>query len=107
MLDNQIARSSLDIVVGSEAKIIVAFVRGSKNPLSVVAIEGTFFVVVGDDILSQLRPQLRKDMASVADHRIVAADRILGLNQVVDRDCDDDNQQDGSDYEKGDHSVSS
>ena len=77
------------VVVSAKAKIVVGFVGRSINPMSLVAREGPFFVVSGNDVLSEFWSQASRTVAAVSDHRKVAQNRILFLNDVMNRQAND------------------
>jgi len=55
VLDDQIARVQLHVVVGTEAKVVVLALRCRVNPTALIAAEWALLVVVGDDVLTELR----------------------------------------------------
>jgi hypothetical protein len=51
VLDDQIIRRCLEVVIGAKAEVVVLLLRGGIDPAALVAGEGALFVVPGDDVL--------------------------------------------------------
>ena len=55
MLDDRVVVNLFQIVVGAEPEVPVGHLRRRVHPAPLVATEGPLLVVVGDDVLAQLR----------------------------------------------------
>ena len=86
VLDDRVAGSVLDVVVGAEPGVVVLLLRRGVDPGALVAAERPLLVVAGDDVLPQLGADRLQPVAGVRDHRVVAQQRVLLLGQVADRD---------------------
>ena len=76
---------------------------GAFDPIALRAVERQLFAVHGKEILAKELAQRRKHFSEPADHRIIAADRILGLHPVNDEQRHHTQQPDpdGPDKDKG------
>src|SRR5699024_9167288 len=54
-----------------------------------IAVERSTVPVALDEVLLEFRPERLEQEAQMPDHRVVAQDRMLRLNQVIDRHGDD------------------
>ena len=99
LLDNQIAGSLLKIVVGSKTKIVILFVGRTINPLSLVAIERSLFVIASNDILTELGAEFLQKVSSMTHDRKITQDRMAFLEQVMDRQSQNQQQY----YSQADH----
>ena len=90
VLQDQVVGRDLQVVVGSEAEVVVLLLRRRVDPGSLIAGERSFFVVVGDDVLPKLRPDHLEQVAEVPDDREVPQDRMLLLEDVVESDDAED-----------------
>ena len=85
VLDDQITRLELHLVVGTEAEVAVLAFRWRVDPSALIEAEWALLVVVSDDVLTQLRPDSFQPVAEVPDDRERPEDCVLTLRQVVDR----------------------
>ena len=85
MLDDGVIGRRLELVVGAEAEVVVFQLGGRVYPAPVVAAERALLVVVGDDVLTELRADRLEPVPEVADDGEIAQDRVLPLRQVVPR----------------------
>ncbi|MEZ5135998.1 MAG: hypothetical protein R2699_13325 [Acidimicrobiales bacterium] len=86
VLDDQVLLGVLDVVVGAEAEVGVAALGRRVHPATLVAGERTLLVVVGDDVLAQLRSDALEPEPEVPDDREVPQDGVAALRQVARRD---------------------
>jgi hypothetical protein len=82
VLHDQVVVHPLEVVVGTEPEVPVGLLRRGVHPAPLIAAEGPLLVVVGDDVLAQLRADALEQVAQVADHREVAQDGVARLQQV-------------------------
>ena len=80
------SRGFFDVVVGTEAEVVVLLLRRRVDPPALIARERPLLVVAGDDVLPELRADRLEQVAEMADDRKVADDRVTLLRHVVDRD---------------------
>ena len=85
VLDDRIA-DVVDLIVGSEAEVVVLAFRRSVDPLALFAVEGQLLAVAGDDVLAQLRADLDQQVAEVSDDRKVGQNVVLRKEAVIGRD---------------------
>ena len=52
MLDDQVIRVVLEVVVGAKREIIVLLFRAGVNPTALIAVERPFGIIAGDDVLT-------------------------------------------------------
>ncbi|MFC5042494.1 hypothetical protein [Ornithinimicrobium kibberense] len=83
VLDDGIPLVVLDVVVRAEAEVGVLLLGRGVDPAPLVAAEGPFLVVAGDDVLPQLRADLLEQVAQVAHDGEVVPDGVLLLGQVT------------------------
>ena len=102
VLDNQVARLQLHLVVGAKPEVVVLAFGRRVDPASLVAAKGTLLVVVGDDVLTELWTDGFEPVAEVPDDRERAEDCVLTLGQIVDRDGnhENDSSDDDPDHER-------
>ena len=84
LLDNEVIRRFLKIIICPETEVIILLLGGGVDPAAVVPAEGALLIVVGYDVLSQLRSHHLEEIAQVPDERKVTKDRMVPLQQVVD-----------------------
>ena len=97
MLDDQVVRLQLHLVVGAEPEVVVLAFGGCVDPPPLVAAERTLLVVVGDDVLAELGADGFQPVAEVADEREVSQDGVLPLRQVMQHDRHEQDDHRGSD----------
>jgi hypothetical protein len=85
VLDDRVVVHPFQVVVGAEAEVAVGQLRRCVHPAPLVAAEGPFRVVVGDDVLTQLGADGLQEEPQVTDDRIVAQDGVAALQQVPNR----------------------
>ena len=85
MFDDDIVLRQLHFVVRTEPEIVVLELRRGVDPSALLTAEGSFLVVVGDDVLSQFWPEHLEQIAEVADDREVVEDGVSTLREVIDR----------------------
>src|SRR5690606_3326306 len=73
----------LHVVVRTEAEVGVLQLGAGVDEAALVAAEGPLGVVVRNDVLAQLRPDLLQEVARVPDDRERAQDGVPPLEQVV------------------------
>ena len=73
----------VDLVVGTEAEVGVLLLGGGIHPAPLVPVEGPFFLVVGDDVLAQLRSDLLQQEAEMPDEWEGAENGVALLEAVV------------------------
>ena len=95
VLDDQVVRLQLHLVVGAEAEVVVLAFGRRVDPSPLVAAERTLLVVVGDDVLAELGTDRFQPVAEVSDDRERPEDRVLTLRQIVDRHGDHDPDRNG------------
>ena len=100
VLDDEVVRLQLHLVVGTEAEVVVLALGRRVDPPALVAAERALLVVVGDDVLTELRPDGFEPVAEVTDDRKVSQDGVLPLRQIVDHD---QREQDDHDSGYSDH----
>ena len=83
LLDDRVALLLLDVVVGAEADVVVLALGGRVDPGPLRAAERALLVVGGHDVLPHLRADGFDRVPRVPDHRVVAQQRVLLLQQVV------------------------
>ena len=69
VLDDEVVRLQLHLVVGAEAEVVVLALRRGVDPSSLVAAERPLLVVVGDDVLAELGTDRLQPVAEVPDDR--------------------------------------
>src|SRR3954469_167390 len=79
VLDDQVARLQLHLVVRPEAEVVVLPLRGRVDPGALIAAEWTLFIVVGHDVLAELRTDGFQPVAEMSDDRERPEDRVLAL----------------------------
>ena len=97
MLDDQVARLQLHLVVGAKPEVVVLAFGRRVDPSPLVAAEWALLVVVGDDVLTELWTDGFQPVAEVPDDRERPEDGVLTLRQIVDRNCNQENDRDGND----------
>ena len=97
VLDDQVARLQLHVVVGAKSEVVVLALRRCIDPSALVATEWTFLVVAGDDVLAELRPESFEPVSEVPEDRKGPEDCVLTLRQIVDRNRDQQNDPDNRD----------
>jgi hypothetical protein len=83
LLDDHVRRGQLEIVVGAESEIVVLALGGGVHPSTLVAREGTLFIVAGDDVLLQLWADRLEQISNMADDRKIPKDGVRPLGQVI------------------------
>src|SRR4051795_8626913 len=83
VFDDQVARLQLHLVVGPEAEVVVLPFRGRVDPRALIAAEWALLVVVGDDVLAELRTDGFQPVTEVPDDRERPEDGVLTLHQVT------------------------
>src|SRR4051812_14582158 len=97
VLDDQVMRLQLHLVVGAKPEVVVLALRRRIDPPPLVAAEWPLLVVVSDDVLADLRADGFEKVAEMSDHRERPENRMLSLRQVVDGNDDQENGHDGND----------
>jgi hypothetical protein len=82
VLDDRVSGGVLHVVVGAEAEVVVLPLRRGVHPAPLVAGERPFLVVARHHVLPELRPDRLDQVAAVADHREVAQQRMVPLEEV-------------------------
>jgi hypothetical protein len=82
-LNDEVVRRPFEIVVSSEAEVVVLFLSRGVHPGTLIAVEWSLFVVGCDNVLPQLRTNQFEQISKVSQHREVAQDRVLLLKHVV------------------------
>ncbi len=98
VLDDRVVRRRLEIVVRSEAEVVVLQLRRGIDPSPLVAAERPLFGVAGDDVLPELRPDRLEQVSEVSHDGEIAQNGMLALSQVEADDC----QCDEREYTQGD-----
>jgi hypothetical protein len=86
VVDHRIAGRVLEVVVRTEAEVVVVLLRRRVDPAALVAGERPLLVVAGDQVLPQLRAHRLQEVAGVAQHREVPEQGVLPLHEVADGD---------------------
>ena len=100
MLDDEIARRLLHLVVGAEAKVIVLPLRRGVHPPALIPAERPLLVVVGHDVLPQLGTDRLEPVPEVTENGKIAKDGVLALRHVVQHQHHDG----GGEYDPDPHS---
>jgi hypothetical protein len=82
-LNDEVVRRPFEIVVSSEAEVVVLFLSRGVHPGTLIAVEWSLLVVGCDNVLPQLRTNQFEQISKVSQHREVAQDRVLLLKHVV------------------------
>ena len=72
------------VIRNNETEVIILLLGGGIDPAAVVPAEGALLIIVGYDVLSQLRSHHLEEIAQVPNERKVTKDRMVPLQQVVD-----------------------
>src|ERR1044072_848228 len=101
VLDDQIAWLQFHLVVRAKPEVVVLAFRRRVDPSPLIAAERAFLVVVGDDVLAPLWTAGLQPIAEVPDDRERPEDCVLMLRQIVNRNCNHDNDSNGNDPDHG------
>jgi hypothetical protein len=88
-MDEVFVADGVDIAFGAERLLAVDSLRTLVHDRADVAVERSAVPVALDEVLLEFRPERFEQEAQMPDHRVVAQDRVLRLNQVIDRHGDD------------------
>jgi hypothetical protein len=86
VLDDRVSGRVLEVVVGAEAEVVVLLLRRGVDPSPLVAGERPLLVVAGHHVLAQLRPDRLDRVPAVPDHREVAQQRMVPLQEIAHGD---------------------
>ena len=87
VLDHEIVRGLLHLVVAPEAKVVVLQLRRGVDPASLRAAERPLFIVVRHDVLAQLRADRLEPIPEMPNDGEVPQDGVTPLDEVVRSDC--------------------
>ena len=76
----------VDVLDGAERRLALLALRALVDGVALVAVEGTAVPVAFDEVLAQLRTDVREQVAHVPQNGVVAQDRVFGLCEVVNGD---------------------
>ncbi|CAB4322621.1 unannotated protein [freshwater metagenome] len=82
VLDDDVIRGVIEVVVGAETDAGVLALRRCVHPRSFVAAERSLLVIVGHDVLAQFWPDTFEDEPEVSDHREVPKNGVPALEKI-------------------------
>jgi uncharacterized protein YjbJ (UPF0337 family) len=87
-----------DVALGAERLLAVDALRALVDDVARVAVIRAPVVVAFDEVLLDLRPDRLNEEPQVPGDGVVAQDRMPALDEVVDRDSEDQEEQDGAEH---------
>jgi hypothetical protein len=76
----------VEVYVGAEPEPVVFTLGSCIDPAALIATERALAVVVGDDVLAQLRTDQLKQESEMPEHWPCAEDRVTLLRQIPNND---------------------
>ena len=84
VFDDEIVGGLFEFAVGAKSEVVVLVLRRGVHPTALVTVERKFFVIAGDDVLSQFGADRLQQLTEVPDHREIPQDRVPPLGEIVD-----------------------
>ena len=103
MLDHRITHL-VDLLAGPKSKRVVLTLRRRVDPTTLIPAERKLLLVLGDEVLTDLRSDRLEEVSQVTEHRKVVSDRTVRLQHIADGDQQD---QGGRETGKSPHRMSS
>ncbi len=84
MLYDEIIAFHFEIHICAKPKIVVLTLGRGIDPSSLIPAEGSFLIIVGDDVLAKLRANGLQPKTQMTNDREIADDRVLLLNDIME-----------------------